>query len=105
MLHKESKKQLSGVGSPPIDDPSVFIFDSLCGVVPGVESSTNKSITDIPQVAIVIKFNPRGNSTFESSFRIEVEGGRGCEITLRGHAVLNEYGTIADQCKVISEVR
>eukprot|EP01060_Flectonema_neradi_P039573 TRINITY_DN875_c4_g1_i1.p1 TRINITY_DN875_c4_g1~~TRINITY_DN875_c4_g1_i1.p1 ORF type:complete len:2129 (+),score=352.86 TRINITY_DN875_c4_g1_i1:899-6388(+) len=104
MLQKESTKNATsgGISEALIDDPSVFVFDSLAGTVPGVES-VDDDPGSAPQVPVVIRFAPRGNAIFESTFRVDVDGGRGCEITLRGHAVLDEYGTIVEQCKSITK--
>eukprot|EP01062_Namystynia_karyoxenos_P040371 TRINITY_DN2944_c0_g1_i4.p1 TRINITY_DN2944_c0_g1~~TRINITY_DN2944_c0_g1_i4.p1 ORF type:complete len:2292 (+),score=566.42 TRINITY_DN2944_c0_g1_i4:508-7383(+) len=55
----------------------------------------------IPQEAEVrerqveVYFRPRGTAVFESRFRVDVAGGRGCEFTLRGVSAQTEHADLA----------
>eukprot|EP01063_Lacrimia_lanifica_P035586 TRINITY_DN6833_c0_g1_i1.p1 TRINITY_DN6833_c0_g1~~TRINITY_DN6833_c0_g1_i1.p1 ORF type:complete len:2170 (+),score=858.79 TRINITY_DN6833_c0_g1_i1:976-6510(+) len=96
VMKREAQKQLqgsSGADEVPIDEPDVFTFDSTEGYIPGGENG------EVVQ-PVVVTFTPRGTSHFESVFKIEVDGGRGCEITLRGVSTEAEYGVVAMTSKL-----
>ena len=70
------------------DNPEAFVFDCTEGVIPG--QSAERQIAELK-----ITFKPLGTACFESCFAIEVEGGRGCEVTLKGRSEDTEYGRVA----------
>ena len=76
-------------GVAPIDDPRVFEFDKRAGSAAGVTAA------EACKEEICVRFAPCGTEAYESSFVLEVEGGRGCEFTLRGQSAETEYGQVA----------
>lgn len=91
-------KPPSDPANQPVDDPSVFAFSNISGLIPGptapLEMALGKPLrqsTGIPQaLPLQVAFAPKAAVLYQCRYRVSVRQGESFEIVLRGRGTFEE---------------